>query len=143
MSLELGLRALLLRNLAIRRLIPDQVVQKQTFPSVFNEDPPEGVKPPFILIHQIDFDPMKALDGTSGMTLTEIDIDCYGTDFTKLQTLGTMVADYLKDFTGALPNGHVIDAVLWQNKRYDREIGIDGTDTRRRIFSSSFEIQSH
>lgn len=143
MSLKSGLRALLIDRHSIRSLLPDYPVGKQMFPRVFCEGPAQGVNPPFILIHQISHDPMKVLEGTSGMATTEIDVDCYALDHTKAEALGELVEGYLKDFTGLLPNGVTVDSVLWENMRYDRDIMGDGTDSTRHIISHSFEIQSH
>lgn len=143
MSLKTGLRTLLLARFNIRQLVPDQPVGNLIFPCIFCEDPPQDVKPPFILIQQIDKDPMGALDGTYGMQQEEIDIDCYSFSHDKAEDIAFAVREYLKDFTGLTPTGAYIDAVRWENEQYGKLLLKDGTDTRQRIVSLTFNIFHH
>lgn len=142
MALELGLRTLLLARPQVRALIPDKTVGNNRFPCVFVEHAPQGVTPPFILIHLIAFDPMKALDGTSGMTRTEVDIDCYSVNVAGAHAIARQVEAYLKDYTGSAGTDDTINSVLWNGKRFDRVRFIDGRDVVQNIVSLSFEIFS-
>lgn len=136
-----GLRALLLQQNSLQVLLGTQTVGKPTFEKVFNEDAPQGIEPPYIVISQISFDPMKALDGTTGMESTEFDIDCYHKTQPEAKRLGKAVSDFLKDYTGLAGGNDRINAVLWDNMRYDRFFNQDGSDSRIRICSLTFTIQ--
>lgn len=141
MAIELGLRTLLLQQPAIVALVPPQPVGNPTFDCVFNEFAPQGVKPPFIVIYQINFDPMKALDGTYGMETTELDVDCHHITHPGAVKLGKTVSDFLKDYTGLAGGQDRINAVLWESKRHDRIYLNDGRDVRENILSMTFTIQ--
>lgn len=141
MAIELGMRSLLLSRPEIVSLVPSQTVGNTEFQSIFCEHPAQGAEPPFILIHLIDFDPMAAFDGTSGMEHSEIDIDCYCLTLPDAVRLGKAVSDFLKDYVGNAGTDDVIRSVLWTNKRHDRLPLGDGRDMRHHIYSLSFEIQ--
>lgn len=141
MAIETGLRTLLLAESTITALAPAQTIKGQSIDAIFNEYAEQGFLPPFILISLIDFDPMKHLGGTTGMETTEIDIDCYERTYPRALALAKAVSDYLKDYTGAAGGSDTINAVLWEDKRYDKIFDADGRDVRQHIMGLNFRIQ--
>lgn len=143
MAIKAGLRTLLLANGSITTLCPAQTVKGISRGSIFVGTIPQGAKPPFIVISRIGHDPMKALDGTTGMVSSEIDIDCFENTEPEAEALATVVKDYLKDYSGAAGGSDTIDAVLLQDINDFENPEQDGNDTWRYAVTLSFEIQHH
>ncbi len=141
MAIETGLRALLLAQTSIVGIAKPQNVSGITYQGVFNEHPVQGFKPPFVLISQLSLDPLKALDGTYGLRFDDFDFDCYSRDYEEALTLGQIVEDFLKDYSGAAGPSDTVKAVLFNNKRYDEVFESQGGDQRQHIVSLSFTIQ--
>lgn len=139
MPLETGLKTLLLAQSSITSLVPAQSIGGTTYNGIFNESPEQGFVLPYILIHQIDCDPMVALDGTSGMMDYEFDIDCYATKYATALAIADAVADYLKDYSGAAGSS-TINSVVWLGKRHDRIYEGQGRKVVFNIVSLSFQI---
>lgn len=139
--IDTGLRTLLLAQSSITTLAPSQTIEGISTPSIFNEEPPQGANPPFIVIVQTDHDPMVALDGTYGMQMTTFSIDCYANELPAAGTLRTTVGTFLNDYSGAAGASETINAVILQGNSYRKLYAQDGTDTRQRIASASYLIQ--
>jgi hypothetical protein len=142
MALETGLRTLLLAQPSIASLVPTQTVDGNTYQRIFNEHPARKIVPPYILIHLIDFDPYACLDGTSGLSSYEIDIDCYAVEYPDSVAIASAVHTFLKDYTGPAGALDSIKAVIWLNKRHDKVFEDQGRDVRHHIESMSFQIQA-
>lgn len=141
MAIELGLRALLIWNGTLTNLAPAQVINGVSYPAVFNEHPVQGFRPPFVLISAISHDPMKHLGGTSGLAMTEIDIDCYAYSYPLAQQMSKVASDLLRDYVGLAGTEDYIEAVLWDNERYDSVFEAQGRDVRHHIKSITLTIQ--
>lgn len=141
MAIETGLRTLLLAQSGITALARNQTVGGITYQGVFSEYPDQSLQPPFIVISQTDFDPLECLDGTRGMEVSVFDIDCYDTDHPGAIALAKVVSDFLKDYSGIAGDFDTINAVHWENKRYDKIPLGQGLDTRHQIKRLTFRIQ--
>lgn len=139
MSIETNLRTLLLAQSSITALVPAQTVGGVSYPSVFNENPAQGVRPPFILISHIDRDGMLNLGVTHGTAKTNIDIDCYANTFVAADAIGEAVKTFIQDYRGAAGSG-TIDAVELQDIRYDAIYEDQGRDVREHIVSLNIDI---
>ena len=142
MALELGLKTLLLSQLSITTLVPIQTLSGTNYYGIFNENPVEDFKPPYILIHLIDDDANVCLDGTSGTATYDFDIDCYAYRFDKSVQIGKAVFDFLKDYAGPATAEHSIKAVIYEGKRHDKIYEDQGGDVRHHIESLSFQIHA-
>lgn len=140
MAIELGMRQLLLGQASITSLCPAQTINNKQFSGIFNEFAAQGFVPPYVTIHQISHDPMKALDGTTGMAQTEFDIDCWGSTYPQAVTLGAAVELFLKDYSGTAGSNDTIKAVLFNNKRHDLVRVSEGSDKAQHVVSLNFEI---
>ena len=138
MAIELGLRSLLLSQGTLTSLAPARVIDGKRFDAVFCEHSVQGFDPPFILISIIDHDPLKTLDGTTGLAFTEIDVDCYALSYPAARALADVVTAFLKDYTGYAGVNDLIKAVLWDRQRYDVLPEAQGRDVRQHIISSTF-----
>lgn len=136
-----GLRTLLLAQSSITALAPSQTVNRVSIPSVFVKSAPMKVEPPFVVITRINNDTMVCLDGTYGMTASEIDIDSYGYSEEDSQTLSTTIRQFLDDYTGAAGGSDTINAVVWQDENHEDVKPQDGRDTRWYISTNSYLIQ--
>ena len=133
MALKTGLRTLLLAESSITTLSP----------VVYVETVAQGIKPPYIVISSTGHDPMKALDGTTGMEETEIDIECVEYTDAEAEALAKAVSDYLKDYSGAAGASDTIDAVLWDSKTMFVGQEQDGKNLWRFNVQLSFTIFHH
>lgn len=143
MAIKAGLRTLLLAQSSITALAPAQTVKGISTPAIFTGTVPQGFKPPYIVISRIRHDPYKALDGTTGIGETEIDIDCFENTEPEAEALATAVADFLKDYRGAAGSSDTIDAVLFEDRSDFENLEQDGKDLWRFAVTLSFTIQHH
>lgn len=141
MAIKTGLRTLLLAQSSITTLAPAQTVGGKSYDSIFVEKIKQGVKPPCIVITRNGYDPMKTLDGTSGMASSEIDIECYESTEPKAQALAKAVSDYLKDYSGAAGGSDTINAVLWDGINEFETEEQDAKDNWRYAVVLNFTIQ--
>lgn len=139
MAIETGLRTLLLAQSSITALAPAQTIGGTSYPAVFNEHPIQGFRLPYVLIAQIDEDPMLTLGTASGFKKTNIDIDCYSNTHPGAIALADAVEAFLDDYTGAAGSS-TITAVEYQGRRYDAIYEAQGRDVREHIVSLNFEI---
>lgn len=141
MALPSSLRTLLLAQSAITAIAaPRTIGQTANVPGVFVERAMQGFRPPYIVITEIDHDPMKHLGSTTGMASSDIDIDCYGDTWPTADSLADAVADFLKDYSGAASTD-TINAVLWEGRQREALEPGDGSDTWRYLVSLSFTMQ--
>jgi hypothetical protein len=143
MALKDGLRTLLLAQSSITTLAPAQTIKGISHPSIYVGKVAQGAIPPFIVISRTGHDPMKALDGTTGLAQTEIDIDCFEGTATKAEALAKAVSDYLKDYTGAAGSSDTIDAVLWEDMNDFENPEPNGKDDWQHAVTLTFSIQHH
>lgn len=143
MAIKDGLRTLLLAESSITTLAPAQVIQGKSYSAIFVDKVKQGIKPPFIVISRSGFDPMKTLDGTTGMKSTEIDIECWEYTETEAEALAAAVSAYIKDYSGAAGGSDTIDAVLWDSVNDFKEAEDDGKDLWRFVTVLNLTIQHH
>lgn len=142
MALETGIRTLLLTRGDITALVPDQTIGGTKYRGIFNEDPPQGFLPPFILITQMSDDPWLHL-GTTGKTgAMDLDIDCYAYKLTDALAIDAAVRDFLEDYTGEAGPSDTIKAVLMGNKSHGKIYDDTGRDVRQHNVSRTYTIQA-
>jgi len=83
MAIDTGLRLLLLGQTSITLHLTPQTIQGVRYYGVFNEFPTQGFDLPFVIVAQISEDGWGRLDGTTGVHMTEFDVDCYHNNHTK------------------------------------------------------------
>lgn len=138
-----GLRTLLLAQSSITTLCPAQTIRGASRDCIFVSKVLQGIKPPYIVISRISHDPMKCLDGTSGMASSEIDIDCFEYTEQEAQALAEAVKAYLMDYSGAAGGSDTIDAMLLDDMNDFQNVEDDGDDTWRFAVTLSFTVQHH
>lgn len=143
MAIKAGLRTLLLAQSSITTLCPAQTVGGTSRDAIFVNKALQGIKPPYIIISRIGHDPYKRLDGTTGMTATEIDIDCYEYTEPEAEAMAVVVKDFLKDYSGAAGASDTIDAVLLDDVNDFINPEESGGDVWRHAVTLSFTIQHH
>lgn len=94
----------------------------------------------YLSLSQLSQDPMKALDGTSGMRKSEFDIDCVCTSRVKANALADAVDEFIKDFTGAA-GSNTINAVLLNDRAYDAIPVSQGSDNYKYITTLNVDFQ--
>jgi hypothetical protein len=127
-----GLRSLLLADAGIAALVGQRVYVNQAA---------QTAALPYIVITQIDLDPMLALDGTYGMQSAEIDVDCYGMNHVTAAAVAAAVKAKLNDYSGAAGDDDMIDAVLLLDENDGPLAPNDGTQTGRHLVTVEYEVQ--
>lgn len=143
MALKNGIRTLLLAQSSVTSLCGSQTVDNVSVPAIFVQAPRQGIKTPYVVISRTSHDPMKTLDGTTGMAQTEIDIDCFAATETKADALAKVVSDFFKDYTGVAGASDTIDAVLWEDMNDFENPEGDGSDTWRYAVTLTFTVFHH
>lgn len=147
MAIETGLRTLLLAQPSITGIAVPQTVGGVTFEGIFNEHPVEGFLPPFVLIAQMEFDPLAHLGATSGLQFTGFDIDAYSRSYPQARDLAKAISDFFfppdgsGDYVGSAGPNDTIKAVIYETRRYDEVFEEQGSDIRQHIFSLSITVQ--
>lgn len=140
-----GIRALFLAQSAITTLAPAQTVNRVSFPSVFCDNEPQGINPPFILIHFMGTDPLMTLDPTyhaSGQ-IDSIDVECVCWNLPAARTLNKVVREFFEDYSGNVTADGVTDeikAVTWLDESYDYSFPQDGTDGKQHSITTSYSV---
>lgn len=114
MAIEQGLRTLLLAESTVSTLLG------QSTKGVYVGQSPQNAIEPFIEIHVISMDPLKALGGTSGLRFTDLDIDCKARTQPDASALADAVEAYIRDKTGSA-GSDTINAVLLNDRPQDIE----------------------
>ncbi len=125
---------------SITSIAQAQVIGQKQFKAIYNEYPAQGHEPPYIVIEEMGHNPMKCLDGTTGMAMTELDIDCYAKGVPEALALRTAVDNFLKDYVGTAGPDDTIRCVLFNDHSKDTIPLKDGSDQRLHIRTSSFQI---
>lgn len=140
MAIETGLRTLLLAQSSITALVPAQTIGGVSVPGIFNEVPMQGFRCPYILISQIDSDPILHLGATGGMGTTDFDIDCYSNTHAGALAIAAAVVAFFADYSGAAGASDTVNAVHYEGRRYDPIYEAQGRDVREHIISLSFQV---
>ena len=138
-----GLRTLLLAQSSITSLIPSQTVNRITFPGIFCDNAPQGVKPPYVVIHAMATDPMLTLDTYSESLKSddiEIDVVCYSVP--QARSISDTIRQFIDDYNGAAGDNDTIKAVLWNDENYSYDFPDEGRDTKYHIITTSYQIMS-
>lgn len=134
------LRTLLLAQSSITTLAPAQTINRISVPAVFVENAQQGFSPPFVIITNIQSEPIVCSDGTKEFRTAEIDIDAYGYSRVDSRTLASTIRTYIDDFSGTA-GANTIHAVLWQDENDFAVKPQDGRDTRWYVTTETFRIQ--
>lgn len=137
MSIETGLATLLLAQSAITTLVPAQTLGGTSYPAICNEEPTQGMVPPFIVITDSENDPNSTLDGSETITL---DVDCYHYSKVGADAISAAVDAFFGDYTGPAGDDDTVEMVIQQNRTYRKLFNADGTDSRQRISSLTYRI---
>lgn len=141
MSIETGLTTLLLAQSAITSLVPAQVIGGITYPAICNEEPVQGMKPPFIVIVETGDEPAVCFDGTKKTGFATVTVACYHETKVGAKSISDAVAAFLNDYSGAAGATETIDSVVLDDRNYRKIYNADGTDRRQRISWLSYWIQ--
>lgn len=141
--IEAGIRSLLLEQSSITGIARPGVVDGVTYPGVFNEYAPQGFRPPFVVVRQIDSDPMGDLTDTDGLESTEFEIDACARSYDEAQTLARNIARFFRDYEGEAGPEDVIEAVIMGSKRVTQLDEETGADSRLHVVTRAFQVMHH
>jgi hypothetical protein len=141
--IETGLRTLLLDQPSITGIARPGKAKDVTHDAVFNETAPQGLAPPFVVIRQVDNDPMGTLAETAGLEATTFEIDAHSRSYDDGLQLRKNIDEYLKDYSGNAGPEDKIEAVIMGDKRYENVPEDQGGDQWQHVFTRSFLIQHH
>lgn len=108
MAIENGLYGLLTSTDTVTANLGDRT-------SVFFNFVPRGAKIPCVVIHAVTSVPIVTLDATADLAPKRFQFDCYAADYFKSHQLSKSVFDLLKDFSGVLGDGTVVQACVVNN----------------------------
>ena len=136
-----GIRTLLLAEATITAVLPSQIINRVTVPSIFVDNPIQRAQPPFCVINGITEDPMLTLaEANFGLRTSEVDIDVWAYDEPTGRSAMNTIRTYFDDFSGTAGD-YTIKAVLWQDEAY-RYVRLDeGRDTRFHVSTTSYLVQ--
>jgi len=101
-----GIRTLLLHQPEIVSLAPSQTVNRRSTPVVFCDNAPQGVKPPYVVIHAMGTDPMLTMDTyDESLKSDDIDIDVVAYSIPQARALSETIRQYFDDYRGVFATG--------------------------------------
>ena len=135
-----GLRTLFLAQSAITSLAPAQIVNRVTLPVVFCDNAPQGVQPPYIVIHANATDPMVTLDATYNESLKsdDIDIDVIGYSIPQARKISETVRQYFDDYLGFFAAGTNVGTAAALNSTFGPLAIVGGADGVKGVQLSTF-----
>lgn len=94
----------------------------------------------YLLLTETDNDFSLRLDGTGGLILTDIDVDCKAATYAKAQTLADAVKGYFQDFTGTAGTD-TVKAVLLNGESCEYEPPQDASAAGKHTVTLDFNVQ--
>jgi len=88
----------------------------------------------------LDSDEYNTLDGTTGLRVLNFDIDCKSNRSVQAMSLGTIVRDFIKDYTGTA-GLQTVKAVQLNSESTEYESPTDGSDSGIHITLLDVSIQ--
>jgi hypothetical protein len=140
MSLVADLRTLLLAQTSITTPAPAQTIGGISYSAVLVDHPPQGMVPPMAMIKLTGTDPLVCMDGTSGLQVAEVDIECVGQTRASSNAVASAITAYLDDYTAAAGSNTTIGAVVYTDMRDDVVYLSDSRDTRYYLRTLRFRI---
>lgn len=101
---------------------------------------PQNAGLSYVLLTEVENDFNLRLDGTGGLIMTDVDVDCKAATYEKAQTLADAVKEYFQDFTGAAGTD-TVKAVLLNGERSDYEPPQDASEAGKHVISLDFNVQ--
>lgn len=141
-----GIRTLFLAQSAITSLAPAQTVGRISYPAVFCDNAPEGVKAPFIVIKANKTDPLVTLDATYSESLKadDIDIDCYSKSITGARQLSETIRQFFDDYQGVQASGTTQGTATTLDTTYGLLSVVGGGDGTKGVklptFTGTFQV---
>lgn len=93
----------------------------------------------YIVIGQQGHDPLGNLTETTGVGITQLDVDCLSKSRTQVRTLAKAVIAKFKDFAGT-SGGVTFSAVNWTDEGSDMKQAADGSTEHHFVLTESFNV---
>ena len=136
------IRSLLLLQTTITSLVPAQEINRVAVPGIFVGDAIQGFAPPYVVIEEIDTDPMLTLaDGTFGLEMVEVDISAYSYSEPGSKRLRRAIRDFFDDYSGVAGSSTIKAVILQPGEISDYEDPKEGRDTKLYFSTVSFLVQ--
>lgn len=133
MAIGADLRTLLIAE----STITDELASTTAF---YTDKTDQNASMPYLVLTQLSEDPLKALDGTSGMRMAEFDLDCVASARATADTVAGVVEAYFNDFTGTAGSS-TVNAVLLNDRAYDVIPIGQGTENYKFVTTLNFQVQ--
>lgn len=95
---------------------------------------------PYLVLTQLNEDPLKMFSGTTGLRSAEFDIDCVATARPTADDVADAVEAYIKDYSGAA-GGSTVRAVLLNDRAYDCIPIGQGTENHKFVTTLNIQVQ--
>lgn len=140
MSLEAGLRTLLLAQSSITALVPARTIGGTSYSGIFVNNPTQNFDPPYVLIKNTDG---KNVCLNNSAVNHEIDIECCANKDDDAIAIGAAVNTFLETYSGAAGASDTIDMVIWKGKKLEYTQEAQGRDVQIHRRTMTYQITAH
>lgn len=131
MAVDESLRTVLLATTSITDIVGST--------GVYVGDAGQSELSAYVVINQESHNPHGALDGTTGIGESQIDLDCYAKKRTQARTLANAVSAKLKDYSGT-SGSTTFSAFNWLDEASDIVPADDGSQVHYHVFTETFNV---
>lgn len=124
----------------LRTLLAAQSLGLSSASAIYTDKTDQNAPMPYLVVTQLNEDPMKMLSGTTGMRDAEFDIDCVASSRVTADTVADAVESYIKDYSGAA-GGSTVRAVLLNDRAYDCIPVGQGTENHKFVTTLNLQVQ--
>lgn len=133
MAIGTDLRTLLIAESTINTALA-------TTTSCYTDKTDQNAEMPYLVLTQLNEDPMKMLTVTSGLRMAEFDIDCVASSRVTADTVADAVETYIKDYSGAAGSS-TVRAVLLNDRAYDSIPIGQGSENYKFVTTLNLQVQ--
>lgn len=133
MAIDTDLITLLAAEASINSLL-------STTTSFYTDKTDQNGEMPYVVVTQLDEDPLLMLSGTTGLAIAEIDIDCVASSRVTANAVFAAVKAYIKDYSGAA-GASTVRAVLLNGLATDAIPIGQGTENYKFVKTLNLQVQ--
>jgi hypothetical protein len=124
----------------LRTLLAAQSLGLASASAIYTDKTDQNEPMPYLVLTQLNEDPMKTLGGTTGMRNAEFDIDCVASSRVTADSVADAVDSFIKDYSGAA-GASTVRAVLLNDRAYDCIPTGQGTENHKFVTTLNFQVQ--
>lgn len=106
---------------------------------VYLDDAGQSDLSAYVVISQQSHDPLSDVTQTSGIGVSQFDVDCFARTRTEARTLADAVSARLKDYSG-VSGSTTFSGVNWVEEGSDIVVAADGSSVHYYVFTETFNV---